>query len=115
MKRDEIKLDDTFAKSAIIKGEHKIGYIYLPEFYMDFEDPKGARCSEDVAREVQKLKAEKVEGIVIDLRGNGGGSLPEVVKMAGLFIEDGPICQVKGRDEKQSLQIFQQYKLSKYL
>ncbi len=104
LKRDEIKLDDTFAKSAIIKGEHKIGYIYLPEFYMDFEDPKGARCSDDVAREVQKLKAEKVEGIVIDLRGNGGGSLPEVVKMAGLFIEDGPICQVKGRDEKQPYQ-----------
>ncbi len=104
LKRDEIKLDDTFAKSAIIKGEHKIGYIYLPEFYVDFEDPKGAKCSEDVAREVEKLKAEKVEGIVIDLRGNGGGSLPEVVKMAGLFIEDGPICQVKGRDERQPYQ-----------
>ena len=104
LKRDEVKLDDTFARSAIIKGEHKIGYIYLPEFYMDFEDPKGARCSDDVAKEVVKLKAEKVEGIVIDLRGNGGGSLPEVVKMAGLFIEDGPICQVKGRDEKQPYQ-----------
>lgn len=104
LKRDEIKLDDTFAKSAIIKGEHKIGYIFLPEFYMDFEDPKGARCSDDVAKEVSKLKAENVEGIVLDLRGNGGGSLPEVVKMAGLFIEDGPICQVKGRDEKQPFQ-----------
>lgn len=104
LKRDEIKLDDTFAKSAIISGEHKIGYIYLPEFYVDFEDPKGAKCSEDVAKEVEKLKAEKVEGIVIDLRGNGGGSLPEVVKMAGLFIEDGPICQVKGRDESQPYQ-----------
>jgi carboxyl-terminal processing protease len=104
LKRDEIKLDDTFAKSAIIKGEHKIGYIYLPEFYMDFDDPKGARCSDDVAKEVTKLKAEHVDGIVLDLRGNGGGSLPEVVKMAGLFIEDGPICQVKGRDEKQAFQ-----------
>ena len=104
LKRDEIKLDDTFVKSAIIKGEHKIGYIYLPEFYVDFEDPKGAKCSEDVAREIEKLKAEKVDGIVMDLRGNGGGSLPEVVKMAGLFIEDGPICQVKGRDERQPYQ-----------
>ena len=101
LKRGEIKLEDTFAKSAIIKGEHKIGYIYLPEFYMDFEKPNGARCSDDVAKEITKLKAENVEGIVIDLRGNGGGSLPEVVKMAGLFIEDGPICQVRGRDEKQ--------------
>ena len=98
--RDEIKLDDTFAKSAIINGEHKIGYIYLPEFYIDFANPNGAKCSEDVAQEVKKLKEENVEGIIIDLRGNGGGSLPEVVKMAGLFIEDGPICIVKGREEK---------------
>lgn len=99
--RDEIKLDDTFAKSAIINNEeHKIGYIYLPEFYIDFANPNGARCSEDVAREIKKLKDENVEGIIIDLRGNGGGSLPEVVKMAGLFIEDGPVCVVKGREEK---------------
>jgi carboxyl-terminal processing protease len=98
--RDEIKLDDVFVKSAIINGEHKIGYIYLPEFYIDFERPDGAKCSEDVAREIEKLKAEKVDGIIIDLRNNGGGSLPEVVKMAGLFIEDGPICQVKGREDK---------------
>jgi len=68
---------------------------------MDFDKPNGAKCSEDVAKEIVKLKAQNVEGIVMDLRGNGGGSLPEVVKMAGLFIEDGPICQVRGRDEKQ--------------
>jgi carboxyl-terminal processing protease len=101
--RDEIKLEDTYAKSAVINGEHKVGYIYLPEFYQDFQDPSGARCSNDVAKEVTKLKAENVEGIIIDLRGNGGGSLSEVVKMAGLFIEDGPICQVKGRDEKATV------------
>ena len=98
--RDEIKIDDTFAKSVIINGDHKIGYIYLPEFYINFDDPNGAKCSDDVAKELQKLKAENVEGIIIDLRGNGGGSLPEVVKMAGLFIEDGPVCIVKGREDK---------------
>lgn len=98
--RDEIKLDDTFAKSAIINGDHKIGYIYLPEFYIDFNNPNGAKCSDDVAKEIQKLKDENVEGIIMDLRGNGGGSLPEVVKMAGLFIEDGPVCVVKGREDK---------------
>ncbi|HQW93740.1 MAG TPA: S41 family peptidase, partial [Ferruginibacter sp.] len=98
--RDEIKLDDTFAKSAIINGENKIGYIYLPEFYVDFADPNGSKCSEDVAREIEKLKAENVDGIIMDLRGNGGGSLPEVVKMVGLFIEDGPVVVVKGREEK---------------
>ncbi len=101
--RDDIKLEDTFAKSAIIKGDNKIGYIYLPEFYADFERPNGARCSADVAKEIEKLKAEKVEGIILDLRGNGGGSLYDVVQMAGLFIEDGPICQVKGRDEKANI------------
>ena len=101
LKRGEIKLEDTFAKSAIINGAHKIGYIYLPEFYMDFEKANGSRCSDDVAKEIVKLKAENVEGIVMDLRSNGGGSLPEVVKMVGLFIEDGPVCQVRGRDEKQ--------------
>ncbi len=105
LKRDEIKLDDTFAKSAIINGEHKIGYIYLPEFYMNFEDPNGARCSDDVAKEIVKLKAENVEGIVMDLRGNGGGSLPEVVKMVGLFIEEGPVVQVKARDQEQPMQL----------
>lgn len=98
--RDDVKLDDVFVKSAIINGEHKIGYIYLPEFYANFEDPNGARCADDVAKEIEKLKAENVEGIVMDLRGNGGGSLYDVVQMAGLFIEDGPICQVKGRGDK---------------
>ncbi len=100
LSRDEIKLDETFAKSAIIKGDHKIGYIYLPEFYNDFEHATGAKSADDMAKEIEKLKAENVEGIVLDLRGNGGGSLPDVVKIAGLFIEDGPIVQVKSRDEK---------------
>ena len=102
--RDEIKLDDTFAKSAVINGDHKVGYIWLPEFYVDFADPNGAKCSEDVAKEIEKLKAENVEGIIMDLRGNGGGSLPEVVKMVGLFIEDGPVCVVKGRGEDKPYQ-----------
>ncbi len=103
LQRDDIKLEDTFAKSAIINGENKIGYIYLPEFYADFERPKGPRCAADVAKEIDKLKAEKVDGIILDLRGNGGGSLYDVVQMAGLFIEEGPICMVKGRDEKATV------------
>ncbi len=99
--RDEILLDDTFAKSAVISnGGKKIGYIFLPEFYLDVERPDGAQCSQDVAKEVSKLKAENVDGIVIDLRGNPGGSLPEVVKMAGLFIKSGPIVQAKDKEGK---------------
>ena len=102
--RDKISLEDTFARSAIInEGSHKIGYIYLPEFYADFDDPSARRSATDVAKEVEKLKAAKVEGIVIDLRGNGGGSLTDVVDMVGLFIKDGPVVQVKGRDGAASV------------
>lgn len=99
--RDEIVQDETFARSSVIKsGDKKIGYIYLPEFYADFDRPDGNRCSQDVATEVKKLKAENVEGIILDLRNNGGGSLYEVVQMVGLFIKSGPVVQVKDRDGK---------------
>ncbi len=102
--RDKISLDDTFAKSVIVnEGAHKIGYIYLPEFYANFDDPSARRSATDVAQEIIKLKAENVDGIVMDLRGNGGGSLNDVVDMVGLFIKDGPVCQVKGRDEKANI------------
>jgi carboxyl-terminal processing protease len=99
--RDEIVQDETFAKSAVINTpKGKIGFIYLPEFYADFDNPKGARCSDDVRKEVIRLKEQKVDGIIIDLRNNGGGSLYDVVQMVGFFIEDGPIVQVKDRDGK---------------
>jgi carboxyl-terminal processing protease len=100
--RAKIVQEETFARSAIVKnGSEKIGYIYLPEFYADFEHVNGARCSVDVANEIKKLKEEKVDGIIMDLRNNGGGSLYDVVQMAGLFIDEGPIVQVKDRDGKQ--------------
>ncbi|MBN9385018.1 MAG: carboxy terminal-processing peptidase [Chitinophagaceae bacterium] len=103
--RDEIVQDElTFARSAIVNSSKgKIGYIYLPEFYADFDNPKGNRCSIDVAKEVMKLKEQKVDGIVLDLRFNGGGSLYDVVQMAGLFVEQGPIVQVKDRDGKPQI------------
>ena len=102
--RDEIVQDETFARSAIVKsGNSKIGYIFLPEFYADFDRPNGNRSHIDVAREVTKLKEEKVDGIVIDLRNNGGGSLYDVIQMAGLFIDEGPIVQVKDRENKPSV------------
>ena len=102
--RDEIVQDETFARSAIVKnGLTKIGYIFLPEFYADFDNPNGSRCAIDVAKEIVKLKEEKVDGIILDLRNNGGGSLYDVVQMVGLFIEEGPIVQVKDRDGKPSV------------
>lgn len=102
--RDEIKIEETFARSAIVnEGARKIGYIYLPEFYADWEVPNGARCAEDVAKEIQKLKAENIDGIIMDLRNNGGGSLFDVIQMVGLFIDEGPIVQVKDRDGNPSV------------
>ena len=102
--RDEIVQDETFARSAIVNNNgSKIGYIFLPEFYADFDRPNGNRSFTDVANEVKKLKEEKVDGIVIDLRNNGGGSLYDVVQMAGLFIDEGPIVQVKDRENKPSV------------
>lgn len=102
--RDEIVQDETFARSAIVDNNGaKIGYIFLPEFYADFDRPNGSRSFIDVAKEVTKLKEENVDGIVIDLRNNGGGSLYDVVQMAGLFIDEGPIVQVKDRDNKASV------------
>jgi carboxyl-terminal processing protease len=99
LNRQELKLEDTFLKSSIIKtNDQKIGFIYLPEFYADFERPGGARCSQDVAAEIAKFKKEGVNGIIMDFRNNGGGSLYDVVQMAGFFIEDGPIVQVKDRE-----------------
>lgn len=103
--RDQIVQDETFARSAVVKTSNntKIGYIFLPEFYADFDNPNGNRSFIDVAKEVTKLKDEKVDGIVIDLRNNGGGSLYDVVQMAGLFIEDGPIVQVRDRENKPTV------------
>ncbi len=102
--RDEIVQDETFARSSIVSnGKSKIGFIYLPEFYADFDDPKGRRCADDVAKEIIKLKEQKVDGIIMDLRNNGGGSLYDVVKMVGLFVEEGPIVQVRDRDGKPSV------------
>lgn len=99
LKREKIVLDEGFARSAIIqRGNDKYGYILLPDFYADFEREDGAKCSKDVAKEIEKLKAEKVKGITIDIRYNGGGSLYEVVQMAGMFVDQGPIVQIKNKE-----------------
>lgn len=99
--RDEVILDEGFAKSAILELEGEVGnvgYISLPKFYANFENPNGRSCAEDVEVEVRKLMSAGVKGIILDLRNNSGGSLNDVVQMSGLFIESGPIVQVKGRE-----------------
>ena len=98
--RDVIEMDETYAKSAVLNNKKKIGYIYLPMFYADFTRNGAHRCSADMKKEIEKLKNQGVEGIIVDLRDNGGGSLQEVVEMAGLFIPRGPIVQVKDKAGK---------------
>ncbi|MGB5652678.1 MAG: carboxy terminal-processing peptidase [Robiginitalea sp.] len=94
--RDVVELEESFAKSAmIIKEDQKYGLINLPQFYVDFDDYNERNAASDVAKEIERLKEEGIQGLVLDLRDNGGGSLKTVVDMAGLFIEDGPIVQVR--------------------
>lgn len=99
--RDVVQLEETYARSAIIADKDKkpVGYIYLPSFYADFSGEGGRSSWRDVKAEMEKLKTENVKGIILDLRNNGGGSLQDVVEMAGLFIKEGPIVQVKSRGE----------------
>lgn len=94
--RDVVIIEETYAQSAIMEGpnQNKFGYIKLPTFYADFTGRGGRSSGADVKKELAKLNQEKVEGLVLDLRNNGGGSLQDVVEMAGLFIKSGPIVQV---------------------
>ena len=94
--RDEVETEETFAKSTTVNKDGKLfGVIYLPKFYQSFENKSQRDAFKDVAQEVERLKAMNVQGIVMDLRDNGGGSLETVVKMTGLFIDKGPVVQVK--------------------
>lgn len=103
--RDVVLIEETYAKSVILENgdKKKIGYINLPGFYADFSNSGGRNCGEDIKNEIAKLKKEKVDGIILDLRNNGGGALTEVIQMTGLFIEKGPIVQVKGRKGKPNV------------
>lgn len=103
--RDVVVMEDGYAKSAIIEeGGKRYGYINLPKFYLDMNDNRyGRSCSKDMAIEVEKLKADKVDGIILDLRNNGGGSLGDVIDIAGLFIPKGPVSLVKSRGKKPEM------------
>ncbi|MFA7287600.1 MAG: carboxy terminal-processing peptidase [Melioribacteraceae bacterium] len=103
--RDKVKLEEQAAKDEIINIEEngkpfKLGVIKLPSFYSDFEaarngDPDYKSTTKDVKKILDKFKTEKVDGVILDLRNNGGGSLQEAISLTGLFIKDGPVVQVK--------------------
>ena len=102
--RDEVEIEETYVKSSVVEKEgFKYGIIYLPKFYIDFEDQNSRDAGKDLALEVERLKKEGVQGIVMDVRDNGGGSLKTVVDIAGLFINQGPIVQIKSAAGKKEV------------
>ena len=102
MIREEVAIEDTFARSITVnsKDGKKYGFINLPSFNADFSDDKGRNASDDIKNELIKLKAQNVQGIILDLRNNGGGSLTEVGDILGLFMNTGPYVQVKDGNGK---------------
>lgn len=94
--------DDAKVKSFVLKGKNTVGYIYLPAFYEDWDTNNDGLngCANDVGREILKLKKENINGLILDLRYNGGGSTEEATELAGMFIDAGPVEQVKDRGAK---------------
>jgi carboxyl-terminal processing protease len=104
--RDVVQIEENFAKSSVIEHKKlglKVGYIYVPKFYRDFNGAQG-NVTDDVRAELERLKKDKVTGVILDLRNNGGGALEDARLMSGLFIEKGPIVQVKDHRAKIDIQ-----------
>ena len=99
--RDIVELEETFVKSSLVEKNGKTyGLINLPKFYIDFKERNYRNSATDMEKEIQRMKEEHVDGILIDLRNNGGGSLKTAIEIAGLFIKNGPVVQVKYRGEE---------------
>ncbi|MHC5200838.1 carboxy terminal-processing peptidase [Myroides sp. LJL119] len=102
--REVIEIEETYAKSSIIEDNgKKYGVIHLPKFYIDFENKDRRNAFTDVKKEIIELKEQGIDGIIMDLRNNGGGSLSTVVDMVGLFAKEGPVVQVKSSRGKQQV------------
>ncbi|MDO8946450.1 MAG: carboxy terminal-processing peptidase [Desulfocapsaceae bacterium] len=107
--RDVVQIEETFVKSVLLDAPAggKIGYIMIPSFYRDFEGTKNGNkarnCTEDTRKAIEDLKKTGINGLILDLRNNGGGSLVDAVDTAGLFIKSGPIVQVKNSSGAQRI------------
>ena len=97
LRKEKVTSEESIVKSFVLEGSRKIGYISLPDFYTDWGDADGSKCASDVAREIIKLKRENIEGLILDVRFNGGGSMTEAVAMAGIFIDAGPVGVIKNK------------------
>jgi carboxyl-terminal processing protease len=101
--RDVVQIEETFVKSTVIESPdgRKTGYLYIPSFYRDFEGTRnganGRNSTDDTLKELLKLKEQNVDGIILDLRDDGGGALLDAVDITGLFIKSGPVVQVMNR------------------
>jgi len=100
LKKEKLENEENIVKSYLLKGEKKVGYILLPGFYTEWETESGSSCANDVAKEILKLKKENIEGLILDVRYNGGGSLGETLEMAGIFIDEGPFIAEKTKEQK---------------
>lgn len=100
LRKERISNDENIVKSFVLKGEKKIGYILLPGFYTEWENETGSGCANDVAKEIIKLKRDKIDGLIIDVRFNGGGSIQEGLEMTGIFVDDGPLAAQKNAKGK---------------
>ncbi len=101
--RDIVEISESFVKGETILDETSqklFGYIKVPSFYRDYSGKTKRNCTDDMRTEIRKLVAEKIDGLIIDLRNNGGGSLGDAVDMTGLFIDEGPVVQVRSRGGK---------------
>jgi carboxyl-terminal processing protease len=100
LRKEKIDNEENIVKGFVLKGEKKIGYILLPGFYTEWENESGSSCANDVAKEIVKLKKENIDGLILDVRFNGGGSLGEAMEMIGIFIDEGPLMGEKERNGK---------------
>jgi carboxyl-terminal processing protease len=103
LKKQVMKATANAVSSYIIENKIKIGYISIPSFYSDFDDFSSQGCADDVAKEIIKLKQDDIKGLVIDLQDNGGGSMEEAIKLAGMFIDYGPVSVLVNNKNKQTI------------
>lgn len=98
--REQLPMEDDVVSSFVLAGEHPIGYLSLPAFYTAWEDQGARGCTRDVITELLKLQAEYIEGLILDLRNNGGGAMKEALELAGIFLDVGPVSMMESQERE---------------
>lgn len=101
--KEKIRVDENVINGYMLKGDKNIGYISLPDFYSQHDSELEMGCANDIAKEIIKLRKEKIDGLIIDLRFNGGGSMHEAIGLAGIFIQEGPLSVVADGKKKPTV------------